>query len=293
MNTNNLPDFFILGVQKAATSSIHKILKQDYRISLPYQKETHFFSNNFDKKIEWYINQFKNKEYTLRGEVDPSYIFFKKSAINIKKYVKNPKFILILRKPIERAFSHYLMSKSRGYEEKSFFDALELEEKRLKTNSSFFLSHYSYLKRGNYYQQIIDFKNIFPKSKFLFLKYEDFKNIKKQKKFINMIYDFLNLKIKNNLNLSFHENKYGAMRFDFLRDLTHTNNNTRRFFKKLIPSEYLRFKIITFINNLNKIDSDKEKLNYKLLKNKYIKWNNEQTDLISKICDLDINDWKI
>ncbi|MBS29680.1 MAG: hypothetical protein CMG39_00765 [Candidatus Marinimicrobia bacterium] len=158
---------------------------------------------------------------------------------------------------------------------------------------SFFLSNYSYLKRGNYYQQIIDFKNIFPKSKFLFLKYEDFKNIKKQKKFINMIYDFLNLKTKNNLNLSFHENKYGAMRFDFIRDLTHTNNKTRRFFKKLIPSEYLRFKIITLINNLNKIDSDKEKLDYKLLKNKYIKWNNEQTDLISKICDLDINDWKI
>jgi len=294
MKTNNLPDFFILGVQKAATSSIHKILKQDYRISLPYQKETHFFSHNFDKKIEWYINQFKNKKkYIVRGEVDPSYIFFKKSAINIKKYIKNPKFVLVLRKPIERAFSHYLMSKSRGYEKESFFDALELEEKRLKSSSSFFLSHYSYLKRGNYYQQIIDFKNIFPKSKFLFLKYEDFKNIKKQRKFISMIYDFLNLKMQNNLNFSIHENKSGLMRFEFVRDLTHTDNNIRNFIKNLIPSEYIRFKILTFINNLNKMNGDKEKLNYRLLKTKYIKWNNEQTDLLSKICDLDVNDWKI
>ncbi len=48
MNHNELPDFFILGVQKAATSTIHSILEQDSQFSLPYRKETHFFSENYD-----------------------------------------------------------------------------------------------------------------------------------------------------------------------------------------------------------------------------------------------------
>ena len=49
MNTNKFPDFFIIGMQKSGTSTLHSLLNQDKRISLPYRKETHFFSINYNK----------------------------------------------------------------------------------------------------------------------------------------------------------------------------------------------------------------------------------------------------
>ena len=62
MDNQSIPTFFIIGVQKSATSTIHEILSQDKRISLPYRKETHYFSTNFNKNINWYLKMFKLKK---------------------------------------------------------------------------------------------------------------------------------------------------------------------------------------------------------------------------------------
>ena len=131
MSNNKLPSFFIIGMQKAGTSTLHSLLAQDKQISLPYRKETHFFSRNYKNGMKWYLNQFKTKSFILRGEVDPSYIFYPNALLNIKRHIKNPKFILILRKPLDRSYSHYLMSKRRTYEKLSFNEALLIENERL------------------------------------------------------------------------------------------------------------------------------------------------------------------
>ena len=67
-------------------------------------------------------------------EVDPSYLFIKESPHRINELIADPKFIVILRKPIERALSHYYMSYYRGYETLSFVDALDMEKNRLKNS---------------------------------------------------------------------------------------------------------------------------------------------------------------
>ena len=293
MNGNKLPDFFMLGVQKAATSTFHKILNQDSDFSLPYKKETHFFSENFNKNLNWYLNQYNSRTYKIRGEIDPSYIYYKKTPQNIKKHITDPKFIIIFRKPIDRAYSHYLMSKSRGYENETFNKALDLENKRLENGSKFSFSHHSYLSRGLYHEQVEKYKNVFPDSKFLYLKYEDFLIINNREKILRKIYRFLNVKFKDNLNISFHENKSASMRFKFIRDLTHSDNILRTLLKNLIPSEYLRFIIISKINTLNKKNIVQRKLSYSTLNQKYIDWNNEQSYSLSKLCDLNIKNWII
>ena len=86
-------------------------------------------------------------------EVDPSYLFYQNSAEWINETIKAPKFIIIFRKPIERALSHYLMSSYKGYEDLTFIDALEAESNRLKDDqNNFSLINHSYLKRGDYVQ---------------------------------------------------------------------------------------------------------------------------------------------
>ena len=165
MDKDSIPSFFIIGVQKSATSFMHSLLKQDMKISLPYRKETHFFSLNFDKKINWYLNMFHSKKYDIRGEVDPSYIHYPKSLENIKITTKDPKFIIIFRKPIDRAYSQYLMSKKRNYDKLTFNNALHEEKQRLLNDKNLFsFSNHSYMARGNYREQIIRCKKIFPKA---------------------------------------------------------------------------------------------------------------------------------
>ena len=166
---------FAIGAQKSGTTTLHNLLLSNKSINLPRNKETHFFShdNVYSKGYDWYANQFIRREGTF-CEVDPSYLFFSKSADRIKAVDEDPKFIVIFRKPLERAFSHYLMSCYRGYEKLSFLSALEIEEKRLKNDNELFsFINHSYLKRGDYAEQLSVYLERFDKSNFLFIKFED------------------------------------------------------------------------------------------------------------------------
>ena len=190
MGEKFLPDFFIIGAQKSGTSTLHQILKNTDIVSLPKNKETHYFSYFIKKKkkYSWYKEQFFIKKYhQLIGEVDPSYMYIDDSPKNIKKFIKKPKIIIILRKPIDRAFSHYLMSFRRGLEKNSFIDAILDEPARLKNRKEFNLNNFSYLDRGNYSFQIRRYQEIFQNSSFLFLKFDDLLKKESKKKLILLL----------------------------------------------------------------------------------------------------------
>ena len=72
---------YIIGAQKSGTTTLHDLLSNHNQISLPKIKETHFFSHDevFSKGFNWYLNQF-NLDNKIICEVDPSYLFFEKSA---------------------------------------------------------------------------------------------------------------------------------------------------------------------------------------------------------------------
>ena len=157
--------FFLSGFQKSGTTTIHEWLKQVDSIALPNIKETHFFSNdsNYNKGLSWYFKNFKISNKTTHiGEVDPSYILYKENLLKIKKNFNNsPYFIFIVRKPIDRAYSHYLMSKLRGYENLSFNTSLYKEKERiLNDDSDFSLINYGYFERSLYYKYIELFNDV-------------------------------------------------------------------------------------------------------------------------------------
>ena len=293
------PDFFVVGFQKSATSTIHDILKKSNLISLPLVKETHFFSQKeiFDKSLSWYKNQFSfNENHKLIGEVDPSYAYFPTSVINIKKISDNPKFIFILRKPIDRAFSHYKMSVLRGYEERAFSEALILENSRLKKNSNFNKVNFSYLDRGNYVKQISRFQENFKDSEFLFLDFDDFDTSDKRINMILSLFDFLKLKIDDKtLNINFHSNKSKKVRFKFLQKLLFGKNFLRNFLSNLIKSKSFKYIIKKTIQKYNLIDdSNKNKsLEYSELSKEIIDWNNKEVLKLEKLLKLNLKKWII
>ena len=94
------------------------------------------------------------------------------------------KLILLLRNPIDRAFSHYQLSLRHGREHLSFEEAIEQEQTRLAgerdkivhnpTYQSFNYQHHSYLTRGHYIPQIQRWLQYFLREQMLILKSKDF-----------------------------------------------------------------------------------------------------------------------
>ena len=88
--------------------------------------------------LEYYKSHFKiSLNHKIIGEVDPEYMYFNYIPKRIFDTLgADVKLIFLLRNPIDRAFSHYLMSKRRGYEDYPFSEAILMEKDRISQDDS-------------------------------------------------------------------------------------------------------------------------------------------------------------
>lgn len=189
-----LPDFVILGTQKGGTTSLFYYLLEHPYVAPTYFKEPHFFDNHFDKGFMWYRSHFSTifekyyvdvflKHPFITGEASPYYLFHPLTPARMAGALPKVKLIIILRNPVDRAYSHYQQVRQDGVEPLSFEDAIDREEERLAGEekrllddmryASFNHRHYSYLARGMYADQLSIWMRLFPKEQFLILKSED------------------------------------------------------------------------------------------------------------------------
>ena len=182
-----MPDFLIIGAQKCGTSSLFYYLLQHPELALPEKKEIHFFDVNYQNGIGWYENHYSHKEKADKktGEATPYYLFHPLVPQRIAIHYPQIKLIVLLRNPIDRAYSHFWMIKNRNQESLATFEeATEAEAWRLEQETAKILSqpdyrskihqHYSYLSRGKYDEQLLNWFQYFPISSFLFIKSERF-----------------------------------------------------------------------------------------------------------------------
>ena len=290
---------FAIGAQKSGTTTLHNLLLSNKRINLPKNKETHFFSHNnvYSKGFDWYANQFTRTDGIL-CEVDPSYLFFSESAKRIKTAVQDPKFIVIFRKPLDRAFSHYLMSCYRGYEDLSFLGALEIEKERLKNDNELFsFINHSYLKRGNYAEQLSVYLELFDRSNFLFVKFEDLIT-NENHNVINSICEFIGMKNDFNIGGMPESNKKRKVKSKLIRDFLYKDSSVKKMLKSMFPSIAGKMRIKGIIDSLNsthynKIDSaNQSKEIMEKIPEKYFIWSNKQSRLLSSLTGLELSDWE-
>ncbi|MEQ8410443.1 MAG: sulfotransferase [Erythrobacter sp.] len=170
-------DFLVVGAQKAGTTSVHDWLAAHPAIALPVHKETRFFADpdRFAKGAGWYREQFpKAIEGKAVGEVDPEYLYRPQAAANIGATSDAHRFIVLLRHPLKRALSQYLMSRRRGYETHDFREALTLEGSRLHDDpDGFAADHLGYTARSRYAEQVKRFREQFPQAEFLFMRSDE------------------------------------------------------------------------------------------------------------------------
>src|SRR5690606_20854753 len=135
-----LPDFIILGAQKAGTTTIYDNLVKHPDVKPCDIKEVHFFDRNWLKAANWYRAHFPlrtgkeadgNPGKWITGDGSPYYLFHPQVPARVKQICPSSRLIVILREPVERAYSHYQHEKRKDREPLSFEDAIATEEQRL------------------------------------------------------------------------------------------------------------------------------------------------------------------
>ncbi|MEO8438764.1 MAG: sulfotransferase domain-containing protein [Spartobacteria bacterium] len=205
-------DFIIAGTQKGGTSALHYHLDQHPHITMAHSEEAHmidhprrhFFDDEdrFSGKIGYDILhegiRFK-KGSLITGSCTPIYTYWKPAMERIRDYHPGIKLIILLRNPIDRAFSHWNMYRERNQEDLGFLEAIAEEPNRMRNALPYQARRTSYLDRGFYSEQMERVFRFFPREQVRVLKFEDFK--KDTAAIVNDVFTFLGVeertKVKN------------------------------------------------------------------------------------------------
>ena len=184
-----LPDFLVIGAQRAGTSSLYRYLGAHPDIAPSLRKETEYFSRCFDRDIDWYRAHFplaaRRRVARLRGaplvtfEATPDYLMHPLAAGRVASVLPDVKLVALLRDPAERALSHWQHMVLLGYEDLPFSEALAREEERITpdlerlevepTYDPRALLRFSYAHRGFYDMHLARWLRSFPSERFLVL----------------------------------------------------------------------------------------------------------------------------
>lgn len=190
-----LPNFIIAGAQKCGTSTLNSQLSQHPNVIPSFIKEVNYFNWNYGRGLNWYKAHFPITEpdanratvassHFITGEASPYYMFYPYALERIAKTLPEVRIMMMLRNPVDRAFSSYQHQRRKGREKHSFEEAIDLEPMRLapeiekiERDESYFSynhAHFSYLARGLYVDQVKRCLKHFPKERFLIIESERF-----------------------------------------------------------------------------------------------------------------------
>ena len=182
-----LPDFVIVGAQRAGTTSLYKYLIEHPDVGrVRLGKGVHYFDTNAERSMAWYRSHFPLDPSKIPfrdrpshvGEGSPYYMFHPQCPRRIHEALPGVKVIAILRDPIERAHSQWVHETARGFETLPFDDALRAEDDRLAGQAellvepagrSFEHQHHSYVARGQYADQVQRLWDVFGQDRTLIL----------------------------------------------------------------------------------------------------------------------------
>ena len=215
------PNFFIVGAEKAGTTSLYEYLKDDPGVFLSDIKEPNFFTVNIkpehffcsvirDKKQ--YLKLFSSaKEEIAIGEASPIYLMDPETPQLIKKTVPNAKIIILLRDPIQRALSSYFNSVRSGWESRPFNDVIRWANDLRKKNED--LTSRIIIEAGFYSDQVRRYLDIFGTEHVKIIIFEEF--IQDPEKVTLQVLEFLGVHTNKPLKIEKIHNPGGIPRNNF------------------------------------------------------------------------------
>lgn len=163
------PGFLIAGAQRCGTTSLFRMLAKHPDVRPPaLTKGVHYFdtADRFRRGPRFYGAHFPLAVGTgkVTGEASPYYLFHPLAAERIAQELPDARVVVLVRDPVERAFSAHKQETWRGFETLSFEEALDAEPRRLAgeeerivsdpSYQSFAHQHHAYVGRGHYAPQL-------------------------------------------------------------------------------------------------------------------------------------------
>jgi Sulfotransferase domain len=206
-----MPTYLIIGGQRCGTTSLYEYLCAHPAGCRARGHEVHYFTLNFTKGPAWYRGHFptavefrraaRRAGVAITGEASPYYLFHPMVPERVRELLPDVRLLILLRDPVDRAYSHYQRELQVGVETLSFEDALEAEPARLEGEDdrlrlevgyrSFAHRNFSYVARGLYADQLRRWLGVFPREQILVARSEDLSRTPES--VLPGIYEFLGL----------------------------------------------------------------------------------------------------
>jgi hypothetical protein len=172
-------NFLVAGTQKGGTTALNLYLAEDPAFTMCRVKEAHFFD---DERVDWrapnyaaYEALFSPRPAAPCGEATPIYLYWRPALERIAAYNPAMRFILLLRDPVQRAWSHWRMEVARGAETQPFAWCIRDGRARVAEAPAGQHRVFSYVERGFYADQLERLFRRFPPTQVLVLRSDDLK----------------------------------------------------------------------------------------------------------------------
>lgn len=297
------PNFIVAGAAKAGTTNLYNFLKQHPDIFIPERKECRYFSQIGDKRrnpftgkttaysdvinnAQRYYALFENQTAKAAGDISPDYLYYhRETAAKIKSELgTDTKIIIILRNPVERAFSNYLHQIREEETQASFEEVLEAE-KQSKDPSTWY--SFNLLQSSLYFEAVKTFTRTFKNTEVLI--FEEF--IRNQDKNLKDICRFLEVDPDFQFGEAETRNKTGAPKNKFLNHILLGNVPFRKQIKQFMMLFVDEKKMI------DKIHKAKEKNLYKPqmnpdTRNSLTEYFSDDIGKLEKLLNRNLSVWK-
>lgn len=189
-----LPAYLIVGVKRAGTTTLQRVITGHPAILRPnVYKGSRYFDVNYARGWSWFRSHFPTTAYgawrrrvvggpVMTGEASPYYLFHPLAMQRVRDALPDVKVVVVLRDPVERAWSHHAYEVARGFEHLDFETAIAVEDERLAGEEARIVTHpgyvshahrhYSYLARGRYDVQLRRLLAAIPREHVLAVAYE-------------------------------------------------------------------------------------------------------------------------
>ena len=249
-----LPNFLVIGAAKCGTTSLHHYLSDHPEIFICPVNEPNYFAYcnrerldfseagnsesiapNSITDFESYSTLFSEADgFPAVGEVSPLYLYHNSAPKNIFEKLGLIKFIVILRNPVDRAFSQ---SQEREHKNQGW--------------------GWNYKDVGFYGTQLQRYFDLFPKDSFFIRLFDEFQ--KQPQKILRELCEFLEIDATYQFHTSIKHNISGIPKNKWLHDFLRTKNTLKSTIKTFVPNS-LRRNLWHFANqkNLSKPSLDPE-----------------------------------
>ena len=192
-----LPDFLVLGAAKAGTTSLYAYLCEHPAVLPARQKEINFFGGHYADGPAWYRSHFplgatralrsaRLGQRVVTGEATPSYLSNPTVPERVASLLPAARLLILLRDPVERAYSQYQHAVRLGAEDLSFEEAVAAEPARraeliarhgeIEAENVPAFQFVSYMARSNYVDQVTRWLQRFERDQLLVLRSEDLRS---------------------------------------------------------------------------------------------------------------------